>query len=140
MKGRGCLNVEGLDSETRLLNVVLCSPELCEVLETDEAGTEGQVSGPVQYQCLDCLALFDSPEVWLAHRQTHSKSSTHSATETVSIKYQHISSENPSSNGLQAGVLLRKSRQAELGVSFLGSNFLPPHLSPRSMCCSPMVL
>eukprot|EP00063_Salmo_salar_P034153 XP_014008988.1 PREDICTED: zinc finger protein 574-like [Salmo salar] len=56
--------------------------ELCEVLETDEAGTEGQVSGPVQYQCLDCLALFDSPEVWLAHRQTHSKSSTHSATET----------------------------------------------------------
>ncbi|XP_041708422.1 zinc finger protein 574 [Coregonus clupeaformis] len=56
--------------------------ELCEVLETDEAGTEGQVSGPIQYQCLDCLALFDSPEVWLAHRQTHSKSSTHSATET----------------------------------------------------------
>ncbi|XP_019896509.2 zinc finger protein 574 isoform X2 [Esox lucius] len=56
--------------------------ELCEVLETDETGAEGQVSGPVQYQCLDCLALFDSPEVWLAHRQTHSKSSTHSASET----------------------------------------------------------
>ncbi|CAB1333964.1 unnamed protein product [Coregonus sp. 'balchen'] len=53
-----------------------------ETEEHDEAGTEGQVSGPIQYQCLDCLALFDSPEVWLAHRQTHSKSSTHSATET----------------------------------------------------------
>jgi hypothetical protein len=32
--------------------------ELCEVLETDEAGAED--SGPVKYQCLDCLALFDS--------------------------------------------------------------------------------
>ncbi|KAJ8005219.1 hypothetical protein DPEC_G00144360 [Dallia pectoralis] len=52
--------------------------ELCELLETDETGTEEHV----QYQCLDCLALFDSPEVWLAHRQTHSKSSTHSASET----------------------------------------------------------
>ncbi|XP_062321576.1 zinc finger protein 574 isoform X1 [Osmerus eperlanus] len=56
--------------------------ELCEVLETDEAGGDAQVSGPVQYQCLDCLALFDSPEVWLEHRQTHSRSSTHSNTVT----------------------------------------------------------
>ncbi|KAK2844791.1 hypothetical protein Q5P01_011450 [Channa striata] len=57
--------------------------ELCEVLETEEAGSAGQVSGPVQYQCLDCLALFDSPETWLEHRRTHSRSSTHSNTETT---------------------------------------------------------
>ena len=50
--------------------------ELCEVLETDEAGAED--SGPVKYQCLDCLALFDSPDVWLEHRNSHSRSSTHS--------------------------------------------------------------
>ena len=56
-------------------------PELCEVLETDEAGAEG--SGPVKYQCLDCLALFDSPEVWLEHRNSHSRSSTHSKMETA---------------------------------------------------------
>ncbi|XP_056142203.1 zinc finger protein 574-like [Lampris incognitus] len=57
--------------------------ELCEVHETEEGGSEAQVSGPVQYQCLDCLALFDSPEVWLEHRQTHSRSSTHSNPETL---------------------------------------------------------
>ncbi|KAK2910050.1 zinc finger protein 574 isoform X2 [Channa argus] len=57
--------------------------ELCEVLETEEAGSAAQVSGPVQYQCLDCLALFDSPETWLEHRRTHSRSSTHSNTETT---------------------------------------------------------
>ncbi|KAJ3598701.1 hypothetical protein NHX12_000724 [Muraenolepis orangiensis] len=55
--------------------------ELCEVLETDEAGAEGP--GPVRYQCLDCLALFDSPDVWLEHRKSHSRSSTHSNTETT---------------------------------------------------------
>uniref|UniRef100_UPI0037E76E78 zinc finger protein 574 n=1 Tax=Semicossyphus pulcher TaxID=241346 RepID=UPI0037E76E78 len=57
--------------------------ELCEVLETEEAGSGAEVSGPVQYQCLDCLALFDSPDTWLEHRRTHSRSSTHSNTETV---------------------------------------------------------
>ncbi|XP_033979847.1 zinc finger protein 574 [Trematomus bernacchii] len=55
--------------------------ELCEVLETEE-GSEGQMSGPVQYQCLDCLALFDSPDTWLEHRRTHSRSSTHSNTQS----------------------------------------------------------
>ncbi|KAK0147175.1 Zinc finger protein 574 [Merluccius polli] len=55
--------------------------ELCEVLETDEAGADG--AGPVKYQCLDCLALFDSPDVWLEHRKSHSRSSTHSKTETA---------------------------------------------------------
>ncbi|XP_064154486.1 zinc finger protein 574 [Anguilla rostrata] len=53
--------------------------ELCEVVESGEAVTAPPVSGQIQYQCLECLALFDTPEVWLAHRQTHSKSSTHSA-------------------------------------------------------------
>lgn len=60
-----------------------CSSELCEVLEAEEAGSDAQLSGPVQYQCLDCLALFDSPETWLEHRRTHSRSSTHSTTETT---------------------------------------------------------
>ncbi|KAG7253684.1 hypothetical protein CRUP_019209 [Coryphaenoides rupestris] len=55
--------------------------ELCEVLEPDEAGAEG--AGPVKYQCLDCLALFDSPDDWLEHRKSHSRSSTHSKTETT---------------------------------------------------------
>lgn len=59
------------------------STEFCEVLETEEADSEAQVSGPVQYQCLDCLALFDSPETWLEHRRTHSRSSTHSNIETT---------------------------------------------------------
>ncbi|CAJ1062590.1 zinc finger protein 574 [Xyrichtys novacula] len=57
--------------------------ELCEVLEAAEAGTGVEVPGPVQYQCLDCLALFDSPDTWLEHRRTHSRSSTHSNTETM---------------------------------------------------------
>ncbi|KAI3361184.1 hypothetical protein L3Q82_013378 [Scortum barcoo] len=59
--------------------------ELCEVLEEEEArpGAQARAPGPVQYQCLDCLALFDSPETWLEHRRTHSRSSTHSNTETL---------------------------------------------------------
>uniref|UniRef100_W5LGB5 Zinc finger protein 526 n=1 Tax=Astyanax mexicanus TaxID=7994 RepID=W5LGB5_ASTMX len=48
--------------------------EVCEVTETDAA-----VAGvPIHYQCLECLALFDTPEMWMAHRQTHGKMSTHS--------------------------------------------------------------
>ncbi|XP_036394534.1 zinc finger protein 574, partial [Megalops cyprinoides] len=50
--------------------------ELCEVVESSETVTVPPVSGQIQYQCLECLALFDTPEVWLAHRQTHSKSGT----------------------------------------------------------------
>lgn len=60
-----------------------CSSEVCEVLETEDASSEAQVSGTVQYQCLDCLALFNSPETWLEHRRTHNRSSTHSNTETT---------------------------------------------------------
>ncbi|XP_034030311.1 zinc finger protein 574 [Thalassophryne amazonica] len=57
--------------------------ELCKALETEETGSEAQESGPVQYQCLDCLALFHSPETWLEHRRTHSRSSTHSNQESA---------------------------------------------------------
>ncbi|XP_007550294.1 zinc finger protein 574 [Poecilia formosa] len=53
--------------------------EVCEVQELEQASSEAQ--GPVQYQCLDCLALFDSPDTWLEHRRTHSRSSTHSNTQ-----------------------------------------------------------
>lgn len=66
-------------------------PELCEVLETEER-SEGQMAGPVQYQCLDCLALFDSPETWLEHRRTHSRSSTHSNTETMLVRETYLPS------------------------------------------------
>ncbi|KAM9489342.1 uncharacterized protein znf526 isoform 2-T2 [Clarias gariepinus] len=47
--------------------------ELCEVAETDAA----IAAVPIHYQCLECLALFDTAESWMAHRQTH-KISTHS--------------------------------------------------------------
>uniref|UniRef100_A0A3B4AET9 C2H2-type domain-containing protein n=1 Tax=Periophthalmus magnuspinnatus TaxID=409849 RepID=A0A3B4AET9_9GOBI len=49
--------------------------DLCEV--EVEVNPESQASQPVQYQCLDCLALFNSPETWLEHRRTHSRSVTH---------------------------------------------------------------
>ncbi|XP_042345235.1 zinc finger protein 585A [Plectropomus leopardus] len=71
--------------------------ELCEVLEAEE-GSEGQISGPVQYQCLDCLALFDSPETWLEHRRTHSRSSTHSNTEAVEYVLQPDGTVTPLNN------------------------------------------
>lgn len=55
--------------------------ELCEVAETDAA----VAAVPIQYQCLECLALFDTAELWMAHRQTH-KISTHSdMSDTVSM-------------------------------------------------------
>ncbi|KAI5620463.1 zinc finger protein 574, partial [Silurus asotus] len=47
--------------------------ELCEVAEIDAA----VAAVPIHYQCLECLALFDTAELWMAHRQTH-KISTHS--------------------------------------------------------------
>lgn len=53
--------------------------DMCEVIETQvEVKQEPQDSQPVQYQCLDCLALFNSAETWLEHRHTHSRSVTHS--------------------------------------------------------------
>lgn len=62
--------------------------ELCEIMETQvEAGSDSQESQPVQYQCLDCLALFNSPHTWLEHRHTHSRSVTHSNTETMEMEY-----------------------------------------------------
>lgn len=58
-------------------------PELCEVLEAQEAGAGAQMLESAQYQCLDCLALFDSADTWLQHRRSHSRSSTHSNAETM---------------------------------------------------------
>lgn len=59
------------------------SSELCGVLEAREEGSEARVLESAQYQCLDCLALFDSAKTWLEHRQSHSRSSTHSSAETM---------------------------------------------------------
>nr|XP_020466455.1 zinc finger protein 574 [Monopterus albus]XP_020466456.1 zinc finger protein 574 [Monopterus albus]XP_020466457.1 zinc finger protein 574 [Monopterus albus] len=72
--------------------------EICEVLETEEDGSEAQTSGPVQYQCLDCLALFNSAETWLEHRRTHSRSSTHSNTETTEYLLQPDGTITPLNN------------------------------------------
>lgn len=64
----------------RVLGVIdlwlVCSwrAEVCEVAETDAA----VAAMPIHYQCLECLALFETPEMWMAHRQTHGKISTHS--------------------------------------------------------------
>ncbi|XP_030640936.1 zinc finger protein 574 [Chanos chanos] len=51
---------------------------LSEVTEVDPGAGPGEESIPIQYQCLECLALFNTAELWLAHRHTHSKSNTHS--------------------------------------------------------------
>ncbi|XP_041649479.1 zinc finger protein 574 [Cheilinus undulatus] len=77
---------------------------LCEVSEAAEAASEAQVPGPVQYQCLDCLALFDSPDTWLEHRHTHSRSSTHSNTETMEYVLQPDGTVTPL-NSMQKYVL-----------------------------------
>ncbi|XP_072316274.1 uncharacterized protein znf526 [Eucyclogobius newberryi] len=55
--------------------------DLCEV--EVEVNPEAQTTQPVQYQCLDCLALFNSPETWLEHRRTHSRSVTHTNTDST---------------------------------------------------------
>ncbi|KAL2083847.1 hypothetical protein ACEWY4_019365 [Coilia grayii] len=52
--------------------------ELCEVLESAEYVSDPDGSAPIQYQCLECHALFHTPELWMQHRHTHTKSSTHS--------------------------------------------------------------
>ncbi|XP_076847243.1 uncharacterized protein znf526 isoform X2 [Brachyhypopomus gauderio] len=49
--------------------------DVCEVVEP--GGTVAAV--PIHYQCLECLALFDTPELWMAHRQTHDQIGTHSS-------------------------------------------------------------
>lgn len=55
---------------------------MCEFIET-QVEVKQEPQEPVQYQCLDCLALFNSPDTWLAHRQTHSRSVTHSNQEST---------------------------------------------------------
>ncbi|KAF6716593.1 Zinc finger protein 574 [Oryzias melastigma] len=72
--------------------------QVCEVLETEHANAEGHLTGPVQYQCLDCLALFDSPETWLEHRRSHSRSNTHSSTEATEYVLQPDGSVTPLNN------------------------------------------
>lgn len=70
----------------------LIPTELCEVLETNESVSEAQILENVKYQCLDCLAMFYSPEMWLEHRKSHSRSSTHSNTEVTvrSDVFKHV--------------------------------------------------
>uniref|UniRef100_A0A3Q0SD56 Zinc finger protein 526 n=1 Tax=Amphilophus citrinellus TaxID=61819 RepID=A0A3Q0SD56_AMPCI len=108
--------------------------ELCEVTEVEEARSEVQVAGPVQYQCLDCLALFDSPETWLEHRRTHSRSSTHSNTETTEYVLQPDGTVTPLNNvqnyvlsEQQAGeILAQKHQSASKSAASSRSSLLPP--------------
>lgn len=72
----------------------LIPAELCEVLESNESPSEAQILENVKYQCLDCLAMFYSPEMWLEHRKSHSRSSTHSNTE-VTVRSQFLSAVTP---------------------------------------------
>ncbi|XP_051920959.1 zinc finger protein 574 isoform X1 [Hippocampus zosterae] len=77
-----------VDSEELLLHqemhmqvagVEAAQQELCEATVPEESSS--QAPQAVQYQCLDCLALFDSPDTWLQHRKSHNSSttSTHAA-------------------------------------------------------------
>ncbi|KAI4811126.1 hypothetical protein KUCAC02_014045 [Chaenocephalus aceratus] len=52
--------------------------ELCEVFGGQRKGPRVRCRDPFSTSVLDCLALFDSPDTWLEHRRTHSRSSTHS--------------------------------------------------------------
>eukprot|EP00066_Takifugu_rubripes_P014995 XP_011604261.1 PREDICTED: zinc finger protein 574 [Takifugu rubripes] len=72
--------------------------ELCEVLEEQEAGPVTPVLESAQYQCLDCLALFDSAETWFEHRRSHSRSSTHSTAETMEYVLQADGTITPLNN------------------------------------------
>ncbi|XP_062848806.1 zinc finger protein 574 isoform X2 [Trichomycterus rosablanca] len=56
--------------------------ELCEVAETEEA----VAAVPIQYQCLECLALFDTAELWMAHRQTHKISTNSNMSDTFVLQ------------------------------------------------------
>ncbi|KPP72404.1 zinc finger protein 574-like [Scleropages formosus] len=70
--------------------------ELCEVVDTSQPVADASlVSGQIRYQCLECLALFDTPEVWLAHRQTHNKSGTHNALSDTEFVLQEDGSVTP---------------------------------------------
>ncbi|XP_061573141.1 zinc finger protein 574 [Cololabis saira] len=92
--------------------------EVCEVLEVEEASAEAQVSGTVQYQCLDCLALFNSPDTWLEHRRTHSRSSTHSNAETTEYVLQPDGSITPLSN--VQNYVLSEQQAGEILAQVLG--------------------
>ncbi|TKS82290.1 Zinc finger protein 574 [Collichthys lucidus] len=106
------------------------STEMCEVLETEEAASETQVSGPVQYQCLDCLALFDSPETWLEHRRTHSRSSTHSTTETVEYVLQPDGTVTPLHN--MQNYVLSEQQAGEILAQILTAQALADNSSAPS--------
>ncbi|XP_061633834.1 zinc finger protein 574 [Phyllopteryx taeniolatus] len=60
--------------------------ELCEAEVSQDCGS--QPPQPVQYQCLDCLALFDSPNTWLEHRKSHNSSTTSTYAEMTPQEYE----------------------------------------------------
>ncbi|XP_069551673.1 zinc finger protein 574 [Brachyistius frenatus] len=108
--------------------------ELCEVMETEDAGSEAQVSGPVQYQCLDCLALFDSPETWLEHRRTHSRSSTHSNTETTEYVLQPDGTVTPL-NSIQ-NYVLSEQQAGEILAQVLSQQQQQQQQQQKRQCAS----
>ncbi|XP_039629087.1 zinc finger protein 420 isoform X2 [Polypterus senegalus] len=60
MKDAIASQVEGLD-------------EAAQSHANSSIGETQQSTQQIHYQCLECQALFDSPDMWLAHRQTHTK-------------------------------------------------------------------
>ncbi|AWO96343.1 putative zinc finger protein 574-like [Scophthalmus maximus] len=109
--------------------------ELCEVMETEEGGSEAQMSGPVQYQCLDCLALFDAPETWLEHRRSHSRSSTHSNNEPTILTAQVLADNSTVSSQHRSKLppllpAVGRGASAKLGVLENGVQTLELRLAP----------
>ncbi|XP_075897082.1 uncharacterized protein znf526 isoform X2 [Nelusetta ayraudi] len=104
--------------------------ELCEVLEANELVSEAQILENVKYQCLDCLAMFYSPEMWLEHRKSHSRSSTHSNTEVTEYVLQADGTITPL-NSTQNFVLSEK-QAGEILAQVLAQQKQPPQKNHQS--------
>ncbi|XP_049587422.1 zinc finger protein 574 [Syngnathus scovelli] len=70
------MRVAGIEADQR---------ELCEAAAPEDSGS--QLPRAVQYQCLDCLALFDSPNTWFEHRKSHHSSTTSTYAEDTPQQY-----------------------------------------------------
>lgn len=111
--------------------------ELCEVLETNESASEAQILENVKYQCLDCLAMFYSPEMWLEHRKSHSRSSTHSNTEVTEYVLQADGSITPLSS--MQNFVLSEKQAGEILAQVLAQQKQSPHKNHQSHS-KPMLL
>ncbi|XP_061675684.1 zinc finger protein 574 [Syngnathoides biaculeatus] len=111
--------------------------ELCETEVPQDSGS--QAPQPVQYQCLDCLALFDSPNTWLEHRKSHNSSTTSTYAEMTEYELQADGTVTPVTNmqnfvlsEQQAGEILAQvfaqQEQKKKGDHVSKSASVPPQL------------